>query len=454
MPAQSKYRVATGQRRGAIGIDEASVSGQGCVIVQRLGTAHYAAMRLIALLLVLLPVLLVRSGVAFADDPAIVEAVWAEPAEFPPDTAIYTIAQPVASGGFGWAVHRVSRISYGPMRIDEVFSVVGRDGVQFSGFAASTDGSRMVASVLTWTPGRFQDSPPDFGESVFYWSDDGGMRWGEIARLTNTDFFGEDFQFRAVGILPAGPVYRDLSRVEGGNYREVDVNYRYVSDGRLLAGEEVRLLYIPTTNGLGNDRLPTEVVSLPPGRQVALPYPFQSVELFEEAGRPTLVAWYPSYDPSRPYSSYLTVVPDGGRLVHIALEGVGKPTWFSDHTVLATVSWRRRLGEGTLARPLPAFVDIRTGILHPIVDPFDASPFASNSIVALLRGPFLRVATPECLPLRVLPDAFASVTACAAPGVLLRPIASGVRYEKGIEWREASMPNGTTGWVPRNSVER
>jgi hypothetical protein len=65
----------------------------------------------------------------------------------------------------------------------------------------------------------------------------------------------------------------------------------------------------------------------------------------------------------------------------------------------------------------------------------------------------LRVATSDCLPLRAWPDRFASEVTCAAPGVLLRPTASGARYDHGVEWREVSMPNGTTGWVPRASVE-
>src|ERR1044072_7943274 len=100
MPAQSRYRDATGQRVNLC----PSESGQATVMFPARPLRDDACMRLIALLVVLVPVLLLRTGIALAEEPSIVEAVWSEPAEFPPDTAIYTLAGPIASGGFGWSV--------------------------------------------------------------------------------------------------------------------------------------------------------------------------------------------------------------------------------------------------------------------------------------------------------------------------------------------------------------
>jgi hypothetical protein len=102
---------------------------------------------------------------------------------------------------------------------------------------------------------------------------------------------------------------------------------------------------------------------------------------------------------------------------------------------------------------LPGLLHADSGVVEMIGAPFGQRPFdRAVFISAVFRGPFWRVAGPDCLPLRAWADAFASVTACSAPGVLLRPT-GGVRYEHGVEWREALMPNGTAGWVQRGSVE-
>jgi hypothetical protein len=398
-------------------------------------------MRLLALLVVLVPVLLARAGDAFAEEPrgiTISELTFAEPIEFPPDTALYIATGCWQCDGPTSAIYRVSRAGYGPVHVDLVFKPADRMTQMIIDVAFSEDGSRILASLCDVGRCANIGQPTKTEETTLYWSDDGGMTWNAIGHLHG--------MIDPEAVTDDSFIYRDwLDETE---------TYRF-ADGRPLTDDQAKKLVEPG----GRDRWQWDAaagtISIDGGPAIRISTEEYGPSVSWLNGMLPILSWYapPASRGDPAYGYHLAVYKPEGPLRAFRSTGYKQLAgWVSDR--LAAGTFEQRV-PGQLHRTAmrPSVVDLEAGIVYPIADVFDRAPFGGRNYgVQVVRGPFWRVPGAECLPLRAWAAAFASQNACAAPGVLLTP-SGGVRYEKGVEWREASMPNGTTGWVPRGSVE-
>lgn len=417
-------------------------------------------MRLLALLCALSVVFLARAGAALAEEPFPVttrDLRIAAEVDFPPDTAV--IVQTGCTnchGGFG-DLYRVYRLGYGPVRSEPVLLGSGpRDWRMVTSFVSTPGATVMffgacVGPCDLWSlPGTPLEDQPN--ETRFYRSHDGGVTWNAVHQLPGY-VIGQ-------GVLDGDVVYSKLAH---GPNPTLDLEWAlWSSDGRRLTQDEASRvvqvrgsLIARTAAGLTTQTSLPQQVTPPVGTRV---FPFA----VPRRNSLPLIAWS-SKSPGATVS-YLSDV--GFRTALISSVQYNLQGAFDERFILVSLM----LPDPTPTDPerpfpsrrgyAPALLDFDGATAYPIGAPFGqvsyedhGTPFSGRNVIeAVWRGPFLRVATSECLPLRAWADAFASVTACAAPGVLLRP-AGGVRYEKGVEWRKASLPNGTTGWVPRTSVE-
>jgi hypothetical protein len=105
--------------------------------------------------------------------------------------------------------------------------------------------------------------------------------------------------------------------------------------------------------------------------------------------------------------------------------------------------------------PLPAVVDLNTGMYYPIPGPFfgerpDFSSLGRTYVRAVQTGPFARVTgTGSCLNIRTDPSESAQALTCMADGVLLRDTG-----QTNGEWVAVMTPGGTQGWASVAFLER
>jgi hypothetical protein len=416
-------------------------------------------MRLIALLVVLLPILLTRIGTSFAEEPALTrELSIAEPIEFPPDTAmIVQTGCTNCDGGFGLP-YRIYRLGTGPVRIEPVVMSDGLTAYRMVTSFVSVPGAGLmffgacVGPCDMWTMWplggtRFEDQP---NETVFFRSDDGGVTWVDVGRQPGW--------LTALGVLEDEVVYSKLRSTYPtfGHPWEL-----WTASGRALG--QAAVPFVVNNHGpFFEFDIDRKMMRGHAGEDlVAVPGADTWPQVFSRPGASPIASWYAVQGPStRPIHRLAARTTSGRTLVLDSKVEFSIGASFNERFVIANLFLPDPM-TGRLPSRLgyaPALLDFDAAIAYPIGAPFGQAPWGespfsgTNRIEAVWRGPFLRVATPECLPLRAWADAFASVTACAAPGVLLR-LTGGVRYEHGVEWREATMPNGTTGWVPRGSVE-
>jgi hypothetical protein len=426
-------------------------------MVAHLRHEDHAVMRLTALPVVLLPMLLVGVGTAFAEDPPGVEArdmVWAEPVDFPPDTVMFVASGCYHCDGGDSAIYRVSRAGAGPTRMERVLPPAGAAG-WVSGFAVSDDGGLVFASLFDWEECPYCGD--NWGSTSFFASTDGGVSWRLAGRREHPRyFFGLASPFEAVAVAEGSMIY--LERVPYAK-----PIYRY-THGRILTPEEVQHLVINRHPRRYEWDKTTQTVSKAGGAVVAtvpmyaeeVPLDFRhgSMTVLVKEGRPPLLHWRASTS----LSEYLTAI-DNGVLRGFRFEGLLPATihWLDDRLLAGTFAVAP---QGCTACQYhvtrPTLVDFESGIAYPIADLLDTTgsrgSLGRTAIRNAARGPFMRVATTECLPVGAWADRFASQVACVAPGVLLRPT-GGVRYEDGLEWREVRLPDGTPGWAPRNALE-
>jgi hypothetical protein len=400
-----------------------------------------AVMRLLALLFVLTAIFATRAGVALADDPpgvAATELVFADEVEFPADTVMFIATGCWFCDGPTSAIYRVSRAGQGPVHVDLVFRPGDNRTQMIIDVAYSEDGGSIFATRCDAGHCAVIGTPTYTEEATLFRSDDGGITWATLSHINGMP--------AAAGVTATDVVYRDWLDTTG--------SYRF-GDGRVLTSVEAKALVGPRNSGRWSWDKAGRTITFDGGLPVDVPAQEYDPGVFWHDPKPPLVLWYPQNGGvPRPYYAgyYMTAIQSDGRLKGIHSRGSLHPSgWFSNEVIAGT--FEQAHPPAGRAHMRPSLLDFEAGIAYPIADVFDKPPFGGRNWVELvLRGPFLRVATPECLPLRAWADAFASVTACAAPGVLLRPT-GGVRYEHGVEWRETSMPNGTSGWVQRASVE-
>jgi hypothetical protein len=398
------------------------------------GCGEDAVMRLLALLVVLVPVLLVRVGTASADDPPGVDArdlVYAEPIDFPPDTVFIIETGCSHCDAPNQGYYRVYRLSSGPVHVEPI--IVEHSGpFEITGLIASPDGAFMLA----WKCLDRCGLGVAFSLRRYHWSDDGGVTWTLLGE--------RDDAYLPFGTTPDGPVFANLS--------DGTETPRFFDGTPLSEAQLHTYAGFPWYTTREWDST-TKALRSPDGTPIAvLPYAGDRPFLLWRLGRTPVLSWFPhlARGVQEPFYYYFTMTAEDGTQAGVRTKPFsGLWEWLDDRFIVGSFDPPGNISPGMFV----GLLDLQEGVVYPIGAPFGERPLVGRNFVKLaLRGPFLRVATAECLPLRAWADAFASVTACAAPGVLLRPT-GGLRYEHGVDWREASMPNGTTGWVPRSGVE-
>jgi hypothetical protein len=246
-------------------------------------------MRLLALVLVLVPVLLVRVAPVFADDPPGVvttQLVYAEPIEFPPDTSLIIETGCSHCGGGTQGYYRVSRTSRGPVRIEPVVPMGETVGLAI---VASPDGGFIAATTCINCEGI--RLTPELAVSRVHWSEDGGVTWTSLGETPGTRILA--------AVLPQGPVFREVSdRLQTLRFLDGtpldDAELGLVSTRYLLGGRQ------------WNDT--TKTLYAPDGSVIAsLPFADNAPSVLAQPGRPPVVTWWKrGLPPSTPFYYYLT----------------------------------------------------------------------------------------------------------------------------------------------------
>ena len=100
---------------------------------------------------------------------------------------------------------------------------------------------------------------------------------------------------------------------------------------------------------------------------------------------------------------------------------------------------------------VPAVLDIESGELRPIVEPFldEAHAGERNRVIAVQYGPFARVIAGEgsCTEVRTAPSADSASLDCAADGVLLRRMGT-----ESDGWLSVATPAGIEGWTRADAL--
>ena len=100
---------------------------------------------------------------------------------------------------------------------------------------------------------------------------------------------------------------------------------------------------------------------------------------------------------------------------------------------------------------VPAILDIESGELRPLVEPFldEAHAGQRNRLIGVQHGPFARIVAGEggCVDVRSAPSTNASSLDCAADGVLLRRMDT-----ERDGWLSVATPDGVEGWTRAEAV--
>jgi len=110
----------------------------------------------------------------------------------------------------------------------------------------------------------------------------------------------------------------------------------------------------------------------------------------------------------------------------------------------------------------PAFFSLFNGEIRPVIEGFTDAPLlcGRNDVIAVQRGPFLRVAnTGSCLNVRESPDPAAHEVECIADGALVLDLAAASRLISatpinGGDWLEVRTPSGNQGYASAQYLER
>ncbi len=386
--------------------------------------------------------------------PGARDPVFAPDAPFPESVALIVETGCWQCDGPATGLYRVYRDPTGGLRIDSLGERIRQvqDFRHFLTFDASTDGSRLTASVCI--SGECGDvavpvEPPITGK---FMSDDGGMTWTAL-----------EVEGGVVAVLRERVVLRQ--RTGPGD-----------ADGRFVeypSGSEIARPFLADPTLWPFAFVPNELRWLAnDGRALvredaSVSYIFGQHDDTSIAKDARIRDAYLAQDES---SLFLTIIPGGFTTgeIYLALTGTNDPRVRSlmrlgDFLYAgAALDGATLLANITSPAPeyifLPSLIDMDAFTISPIRDPFatdDRFKGGRNYVRAIARGPFARVNTPgDCLNIRATTSVDVNVPplACAADGVLLEDLAITLE-EDGRVWRSVLTPSGIQGWADAAFLE-
>ncbi|MBI5283755.1 MAG: SH3 domain-containing protein [Chloroflexi bacterium] len=334
-------------------------------------------------------------------------------------------------------------------------------GARPGGHTVSSDGSQIAYAWCSRGACDGFNPPSSDVQTTIGWSRDGGITSTAFAPLDGV------YNVAAVvrGMLLATGQTADMRSLPMRSYPSGDTFTPPPGGDHPIATGWDQLAFLTADRStilLGPD---VESFDLGPGRQV------NGIAPADVAGNRFAIDWSERVTETD-VRSYKSIVSLTGPRLRIGIErtflaegSIGQSGgWLDPDTLIGTYEFHDAdlpthgaPVQGTGSRPLPATFDLKTGTIHPILEPFlSEAPYAHgrNFVLAVIRGPFARVVnTGSCLNLRSEPRPDASAKTCAADNVLLRLL--GEEESAGdITWFLAAMPDGTDGWVSSKFVAR
>ena len=333
-----------------------------------------------------------------------------------------------------------------------------------TGFAVSRDGYRMAVSSCvsgTCTDGGMI-RPGDDAETVVHYSSDGGVTWDEMARIQDN--------VRVLAVLDDGRVVIAIYPPAGDNTS--GITFKTLPDDTVLTPPQTASPFIQPValpgalgwygrGGTIMDSAGNSLFELPPGG----PHNLTSIAFLNDKGEDKAVASWQANAEGLP--TYLTEFSaDGTPIAHYRSPVfLQTGAWISSSQVIVSMAATADLIDDPAFSDdgftvIPAIVDLNQGVIHPILTPFldDGAEFGRNHIVAVERGPFVRINIDEstaCANVHEQPPGSAPVIECFSNGTLLFDLyhGSNVIATPIDDWYEVLTPSGDHGYVSMSLAE-
>jgi hypothetical protein len=328
------------------------------------------------------------------------------------------------------ALDRVYRDQYGDVRTEALFRVDPSSGRHILSVWAQRDAAQIVVAVCDAGSCGAAGEPSSDAFTRFYRSRDGGITWADIGAVAGV---AETLSVSNRDLV--------LVRVEQDGVTRFEV-----------VGSDVHVDPAPL------------IPQGPPAEFTLLAQ--LDAETIQGMSRITINAngvfaysWYPySGSPDADGVSTRLGIADRWGNTSAMFEYVGAPlalgAWLDAHTVTATVTLPP--GVETVERDpavpgmhMPVLIDVLRGTVTALPEPFTNQRYrsATSTVVAALRGPFLRIAglRGDCLPVLVAPQRAAREAACLVEGALVTVHESRVLVSE--EWTGVRAPGGEIGWI-------
>ena len=379
----------------------------------------------------------------------------------PEDVALLVELGCIQCDGPTTGLARVYRDPLGELRADTLFQRPEGGNVYISSFALSGDGSDIIFAVCSrGYCGPFNEITQD-AQTTLYRSRDGGVTWAEFKAL---DGAFDVVALSRDGVVLRGPYDADPDTVD-------QPPYQLFPSGEALqppAGADPASPPVPFPGGelawrskdgrrlLGDDGSELFALALGTGSQLAEVVPSPGEGRFA-------VVWWQDLPSSPRY--YLGIAGGDGQLMNVFSREDGSARvggWLDAGLAVGNATVSPEQLQSTPPDPfvgdLPVLLDVEAATVHPVPQPFLDPPFLNgrNRILAVLRGPFARVAgTDGCLNVREKPAASGTLLECAAEGVLLllRGLEDTI-IEGGVTWVHVVTPAGADGWASGDYLER
>jgi hypothetical protein len=346
----------------------------------------------------------------------------------------------------------------GQIRIERILgyepnspNVVDIDGNRLAAGAirsisSTQDGSVMAVSICiqgTCALDGLDAFDPNSITAIFR-STDGGVTWQEVVRrgpVAGTAGVMTDGQLLVGNSLDAQGLSTEYSLFPGDTPITPPtgaVHPVVAGDAILWATADERLI---RTDG-------SDFLQLPPDPNSQYPAAWVVGNIADPDKGSAIVHGYDSHS-----QQYLRKVDGHGATAQsFTIDGIAYvSTWFpKDSRVVLSITPQ----PGGGGPPVPAFLDVDTGVFNLIREPFqdrDSQTGTGRTIVhAVQIGPFARVTgTGSCLNIRTDPSVSAEVLTCMADGVLLRESS-----DVSAGWVSVMTPGGTQGWASAAFLER
>lgn len=341
------------------------------------------------------------------------------------------------------SISRLYRSGDGELRRDVLFRPPPDSGQRITGIISNSDGSHLAVSILSAAP----NAQPVTTVSV---SRDGGVTWAEIGTASGTyeavAFRGDMVLVAArrsdsttsYALLPGSTPFAPPTGSAGSplaGYTDGQLMWRDPRRPTILRDDGSLLMTVLAASGAyistlapdpdGNAFVVEAIANFPQN-----PAPYHYLFVVDRAGQ--LLAGYTG---------------SAGPIAAVYAPGlaIGMSTVDPDF-----------LPNGTGGAPgvrVPAIVDLRRGVVTPILHPFiNDAPHDPYFVVAVTAGPFARVISDgECVPLYFQPAALPT-GGCLAARVLVRHLGA-PHTVTGADWYNVTTPSGESAWMDGSFLE-